>query len=181
MEGKLTKLLTSTGRVHWKFSIICKLRQLTFLICSVAADHSLLCPPFPLPVLYGQDIHFKDSFGGRRTRYSPPVPLLCTIQGVMSYHNTEGSVGVIKIKILGFMVVLCNHAKLLPLYGKLLDRMLSYPFQNTTAFLFRQEKWTALTLWNRETVTWRIWLDCSNSRLESLKPAFQEKLSMHTQ
>ena len=58
----------------------------------------------------------------------PTVHLLCTIQGAMDCYNTEGSGGVIKIKIVGFVVVLwkpCNislslweatqaHAKELP-------------------------------------------------------------------
>lgn len=43
----------------------------------------------------------------------PTVHLLCTIQGAMDCYNTEGPGGVIKIKILGFVVVLCNRATFL--------------------------------------------------------------------
>lgn len=69
----------------------------------------------------------------------PTVHLLCTIQGATDCYNTEGPGGVIKIKILGFVVVLCNCATFLSLYGKLLKHMLRNSLQNTTVFLFNQK------------------------------------------
>lgn len=140
MEGKLTKLLTSTGRVHGKFSIICKLRQLTFLICSVAADRSLLCPPFLCQCSMVKTSISKILLEAGEPDTGPPVPLLCTIQGVMSYHNTEGSVGVIKIKILGFMVVLCNHAKMSPSLWEASRSHAKLPLPKYHSFSFLSKK-----------------------------------------
>lgn len=115
-ESKLTELLMSVGENPLK--IVNNLPVQTICVSDLCWSSgqpcfSLLPSPFLRPLLCGKDIHLE-----AREPDTASVHLPCRIQGPGNDYNTEGSVGVIKIEILGFMVVLCNHAKLPSLYGK---------------------------------------------------------------